>query len=383
MQFIYSGAYMVEKGIEHKTSLAFSVCCCENEKVWFVTNYSCMLYEYDTRLRVLRLLRCLSEDKQIQHLMGAMVKYKDKIIMAPHQGSQFVIYDMKTGNIKRYMCEIDCSLKFVSAITYGEKVYFVGGEPVIVEFCIETEQWSYHRLSANDSRVVCNSIWGRGTAQVIDGYIYIPQIASNYIIRLNLKTYETTFVYAENETVGYNDTYVQGDYLYAFPRYGGNIVKIGLKNNFAVEILKSDLRINQSMSYIGTSKGIFFYDGETGNIGCLNYRNKIEKVFVSLGTEKNYNIYRSLLVNDRVLISRVDGKVLEYLLNGNKMQEISDELPVDEFEKYCNYIMKQNILREETLSLNSYLDKIVMDSVLRNNRQKNMHGEKIYALTSN
>lgn len=355
---------MMKKVVDnYKIPISFVTSCSNENTAWFVSNRSNLLLEFNSISMELKVIGKLSsENLFIQHLIGAMAIVAGKLIMAPQQGSEFIVYDIYKKTIRKYPCEIEGSYKFRNAVTLGEKVFFMGARaPLIAEFDVFQETIVYHQEFAKDKRIICNPFWGRGTSQVVGNKIYIPQFDSNNIVSVDLESFEYDFIYVENDNIGYNYTYVYEENLYVFPRYGGVIKKVNLRKKEREDIIDvaSELCINSKMLYVAKDNNIYIYDGAIGNAGCLLDLKNLSFKTENRNLQERNSAYDINIVGNILLIAKDDDTIECLDLQSFKNKKVS----YLEYEKYCKLVFESgNLVFEGGTDLYAYLNYISKNS---------------------
>lgn len=207
----------------------FVTACIKNGKLWFVTDRTYMLCEMDLETYIVYCHTVLPEPlKPVQHLVGAIVVCGNRIIMAPHSGEEFLLYDTETKLLERKPCEIKSACKFNHAIEDKNKIYFISGwTPGFAEYDIKKETFTMHNefADAGENKIDEGNTWSRGDGYIEKGALYIPLANKNYILRVDLQEYHFSFLDMGNQGKGYNAIINCNKAYWAIPRNGGSIKK--------------------------------------------------------------------------------------------------------------------------------------------------------------
>lgn len=253
-------------------SYIFTVACIENDTLWFVTDGTHILCRMDIKSHIVHFCCILPHpSKNIRQLIGAIVIDNNKVIMAPLEGEEYLIYNIKTGKLKTYICEMKESCKFYRAIQYKNKIFFISlYEAGLAEYDTNSEEFVYHKEFQNEKQCEVNGIntWSSGDGYVYDNYIYIPLIQNNNILKINLDTYKFSFITLDNYGTGYNALACIHKDCWAIPKNGGIIKKCNYSlekqagiNQTKTYLFKESDRIvwNQKEIYILDSEELFLY----------------------------------------------------------------------------------------------------------------------------
>lgn len=212
-----------------KRKFVFTVACIKEKALWFVTDYTHILCEMDLETHVVHFHTILAHFSQnIRQLIGAMVIENNKIIMAPLEGDDFYIYDIKSKQIKKQKCDVKSARKYYHAVPGDGKVYFIlNTKAGFTEYDVKEETFVTHNEFSNieDKQIDKDRIWSRGEGEVYKGFLYIPLARINQILKINLQNYEFSFMNLEGTEKGYNAVVSLDEMCWAIPRNGGQIKK--------------------------------------------------------------------------------------------------------------------------------------------------------------
>lgn len=207
----------------------------EGSVIWFVSIDSVQLFSLDLKNKILTYWTDIPvTSKKNRVYVGAIAKYKNKVVIAPGSGDSFFVYDIENNLLQIIECDIaeNEPVKYVEAKIIKNKIFFVMKKfPGFAVFNCNNLSVQYF-----DNTMFCNQneLLTRGKIVEDGEYLYWGNIHNSKIIQLNKINLSSKIVDVFHENNGY-DLLGEDKKIFAIPRDEGSLKVIDLHSmNFKI-----------------------------------------------------------------------------------------------------------------------------------------------------
>lgn len=364
--------------------VVFNNCIIDNDDLWgWDINYNALFKIERTKAIITRKTPFLDRGIYTGSLYSKIVRYESKIIAVPQKGTQILIYDIETEEI-RYVdihsiiskYEYNSCGSFWDAIVDGENVYFIGYTiPLILKFDMRNEMIiSTIDLYENNHRT--ESVVYFKEAIILDNKLFIPACEDNsvFIVDLNLESFKIKII--SNVIGGFCSLTYENQNIWLFPRRRGPVIKWNLPSDdieqykdyprefeFVGERASLGVSIDNDLSIMGfplNSNNVIIIDKKTGQ---MEVEKEFSKYINSL-TDNEKTVAKFCMINkigSQIICSTLARRdIIFYDLKRKDMKIVSYEISEEDYNYYKALEMCENyrIVSEESYSLNRFLSII-------------------------
>lgn len=206
--------------------------CRVGDDVWFVTLYLqllCKLNLKDGKIEVVAEVPEVPLDGYLKYI--DIVKYKDKILLAPYHADALCIYDIATQCfVKHYFRDEYVNECFGRAILYKHYLFLTPKNyPAIVRYDVTTGQFEYYDQCITDAlELIAEEKQGSPFGWAVSNFeeeLYIGSIWSNVMICFNMETCCYSVFKVGKETNAYRGMTADREYCWLILCDSPNVVR--------------------------------------------------------------------------------------------------------------------------------------------------------------
>lgn len=304
----------------------------EDRKIWFISNFGNCLYEYEMgsskEARILCVLPIPKRYYMKRPSVGAIVKCKSKIVIAPYMDEAFYVYDLTENRIETIPCQVTGRCKFGEGIRRGDDVFFIGcGKPVIAQLHTKDYSVQYHDSFQEEalSYGLHECFWSRGSCCMIEDRLFVINMNNPYLLEYAVEQGTYKFHKIENIKGGFNNILQTDGYMWLIPRQNDPIVRWDYSSGEIIQIENTDGFIICASQYSRlSSKYLWIMDVK--NLG-LYRMDTLEMKMREVKLPVKVSSYEDKRIGNRLLWMHGTGhSLLLYFYDSSLIYEISNEL---------------------------------------------------------